>query len=135
MAMGPGDYGRPRVEDLVGRQGGMGGLMGGDAFSQAVIEDMLMGRGDQYSPGGIQEDPYEGIDPQQFIQQMLAGDVVPHPGMSDIAQRRFTEPGVPQGSQGAASINQMGGASSPYLDLLNILAFPSGRSMAPPIRR
>src|SRR5262245_55780076 len=50
----PRDY-----EDLLATESypGMGSLMGGDAFSQSVVEDMLLGTGQQYEPGGVQAPP------------------------------------------------------------------------------
>jgi hypothetical protein len=117
-------------------------MMGGDAFSQSVIEDMLMGRGDQYSPEGLQAPPMfpeEQPGPQDFIRQQLAGDVVPMYGAgsvpASVVQDRLSAPGAYEGSQGVSSINKMHTFSSPYLDLLNILMYPSGRSAAAPIRR
>ena len=101
--------------------------MGGDAESQAIIEDMLMGRGDQYSPGGLDAGPMfpeEGLDPQDYIQQILAGDVLPMrthpPSVSDVNMRLQT-PGVGARSQGMQSIQNLGGPKSPYLDLMDVL--------------
>jgi hypothetical protein len=129
---------RAEYEDLLGGQP----ITGGDAFSQALVEDMLLGTGQQYSPGGIDAGPmFPGTgDPvQDYIQMQLAGDVVPMYGAgsvpSAVIQDRLSAPGAYMGSRGAASINQAGGRENPYLDLLNILAFPGGGSMAPPIRR
>jgi len=137
---------RAEYEDLLGGRS-LGSMMGGDAYSQAMIEDMLLGGGDQYSPGGIQAPPMfpeEQMNPQEYIrgqldQMQLAGDVVPMYGGKTITpevMERFNDPGVYAQSRGARSIGQMNYHNpGPYLDLLNILAFPSGRSMAPPIRR
>lgn len=120
---------------------GPGALMGGDAESQAVIEDMLMGRGNQYSPEGLDAGPMfpeEGLDPQDYIQQILAGDVVPmrtNPVATSGTNMRLGTPGVGARSQGVQSINNLGGSNSPYIDLLNVLAYPIGGSMAPRIGR
>jgi hypothetical protein len=144
MAQGPSDFysryrgpmtDRAEYEDPIGGQS----MMGGDAFSQAVIEDMLLGRGDQYSPGGVQAPPMfpeEQPDPQDFIRQQLAGDVVNMPlmtQMGSIDRQMSTDP--MRSMAGQHSIATSGGQQSPYLDLLNILAFPGGGSMALPIRR
>jgi hypothetical protein len=136
MAQGPSDFysryrgpmtDRAEYEDPIGGQS----MMGGDAFSQAVIEDMLLGRGDQYSPGGVQAPPMfpeEQPDPQDFIRQQLAGDVVPiyqNMNRDQMMQLRdrIQNPAIGQyqGSRGAASINQFGGKQSPYLDLMDVL--------------
>jgi hypothetical protein len=129
---------RAEYEDLLGGQS----IMGGDQLSEDTIMDMLLGTGGQYAPGGQETPPMfpGGGDPiQDYIMQQLAGDVVPlnlagSQGAYNT-QQRFLEPSTYMGSRGAGSINQFGGPSSPYLDLLNILAFPGGGSMAPPIRR
>jgi len=134
----PDDY---HLTDMIpGR--GMGSLMGGDAFSQGVIEDLLLGTGMQYSPGGIQAPPMfpeDNPDPQSFIQQQLAGDVIPmyggNPQGQYNMQQRFNEPSTYQGSRGALSILQGGGRTSPYLDLLNVLSYPGGGNLSLPNRR
>ena len=112
-----------------------GSIMGGDAESEATYIDMLMGRPDAYGQGGLDPGPMfpDQTDPQDFINMQLAGDIVPMMLDRDKIDSLAAAP-YPN-RRGAASINTLGGSSSPYLDLLNILAFPSGRSMAPPIRR
>jgi hypothetical protein len=137
-------YGRMRggrdPSDILGGEYSQapGALMGGDQFSEDMVMDMLLGTGGQYAPGGQETPPmFPGTgDPiQDYIRMQLAGDVVPmYPGGNRDVMDRLSQP-VYSGSRGAASINQAGGPSSPYLDLLNILAFPGGGSMAPPMRR
>jgi hypothetical protein len=140
MAQFSGMPGGRDPSDLLGGEyaQSLGGITGGDAFSQALVEDLLMGRGDQYSPGGLDAGPMfpEQPSPQDFIRQQLAGDVVNMPlmtQMGSIDRQMSTDP--MRSMAGQHSIATSGGAQSPYLDLLNILAFPGGQSMAPPIRR
>lgn len=113
-----------------------GSIMGGDAESEATYIDMLMGRPDAYGAGGLDPGPMfpDPQDPiQDYIGTQLAGDIVPMMLDRDKIDSLAAAP-YPN-RRGAASINTLGGSSSPYLDLLNILAFPSGQSMAPRIRR
>jgi hypothetical protein len=129
---------RAEYEDLLGEQP-LGYMMGGDDYSAAVINDMLQGTGDQYTPEGVQMPPMfpgQGDPIQDFIQMQLAGDVVNMPlmrQMGSIDRQMSTDP--MRTMAGQHSIGTLGGRESPYLDLLNILAFPGGGSMAPPIRR
>lgn len=122
----PNDYNivNESLDPLSSMPRGPGALMGGDAESQAIIEDMLMGRGDQYSPGGLDAGPMFPEDPQDYIQQILAGDVLPMrthpPSVSDVNMRLQT-PGVGARSQGMQSIQNLGGTKSPYLDLMDVL--------------
>jgi hypothetical protein len=130
MALGnTGMYGRytPRVDDreysdLLGGQS----MMGGDAASQAIIEELLQGGGGQYSPGGIEMPPMfpEQMDPQDFINMQLAGEVLPmraHPPTESSVNMRLQTPGVGARSQGMQSIQNLGGPKSPYLDLMDVL--------------
>jgi hypothetical protein len=117
---------RAEYEDPLGGQS----MMGGDAASQAIIEDMLMGRGDQYSPGGLDADPEPGDPIQDYIRQQLAGDVVPlrtHPVQTSDVKMRLGTPGVYRGSLGAQSIEAAGGRQSPYLDLMDVLTGKFGK--------
>jgi hypothetical protein len=87
-----------------------------------------------------EEGPQGPTNPQEFIRQKLAGDVVPMraPGSpADIAASARRQMGPDQyiGSRGAGSISHFGGPSSPYLDLLNVLSYPSGQQMNPLYRR
>lgn len=112
-------------------------MMGGDAQSQATVEDMLLGRGDQYSPGGVYapmypEDQSYPVDPQDFIaqqlnQQQLAGDVVPmvRPGPYRPPAPTVRAPGA----QGMQSIQSMGGQQGPNLDLMSIYNILTGREV------
>jgi hypothetical protein len=118
---------RGEYEDLLGGQS----IMGGDAASEANMLDMLLGRGDQYSPEGLQAPPMfpePRMDPQEFIRQQLAGDVVPMgriPSEMQGVMGTFNQ--YPQaGSRGQETIQQFGGRQNPYLDLLNILRYPQG---------
>jgi hypothetical protein len=83
-----------------------------------------------------QRAPYDDnteADPQEFLRQILAGDVLPMrthpPSISDVNMRLQT-PGVGARSQGMQSIRNFGGPSggSPYLDLMDVLM---GRFPAP----
>jgi hypothetical protein len=91
----------------------------------------------------FEQDPMYGRDqpsdlklrvehPQEFIRQQLAGDVVRmpmQPYMSeealDARARLENNPYMP-GYRGQRSIENFGGPKSPYLDLLNVLAYPRG---------
>jgi len=128
---------RPSYEDLLGDRNVLG--------TDSDVLDMMHGTGDQYAPGGMDIDLTPArMSPQDFIRgqldrQQLAGDVVPmrrmgSPGAEEVLDR-FQQPGVYMGSRGAAAIGQAGGRSSPYLDLLRVLSYPGGGSMAPPIGR
>lgn len=111
-----------------------GSLMGGDAFSQSVIEDMLMGRGDQYSPDGLDAGPmFPESDPvQDYIGQQFAGDVVPlRPLWSGNAQQvldRFEK--NPLGTQyGMRGMQSLGYERTKPLDLMNIYNILTGREI------
>jgi hypothetical protein len=87
-----------------------------------------------------EEGPQGPTNPQEFIRQKLAGDVVPMRPLGspqDVAatQRRLETPGFYPASRGAGAISQFGGPSSPYLDLLNVLSYPSGQQMNPNYRK
>jgi hypothetical protein len=87
-----------------------------------------------------EEGPQGPTNPQEFIRQKLAGDVVPMRPLGspqDVAatQRRLETPGFYPASRGAGAISQFGGPSSPYLDLLNVLSYPSGQQMNPAYRK
>lgn len=129
------DYMKGAPYDPMGVHGPGFGL-GTDSSVMDFLDEVFQGGyGGTQSPeqfGG--PGPGSEMNPQDFIRQQLAGDVVPMRLPPDYADR-LTQPGVYTGTRGAAAINQMGGNQSPYLDLLNVLAFPSGRSMAPPIGR
>jgi hypothetical protein len=79
-----------------------------------------------------------GENPQDFIRQQLAGDVVPMYGQgsvpSAVIQDRLNAPGASGGSMGLRSVGAMGGSSNPYLDLLNVLAYPQGGQLSDRLR-
>jgi len=92
--------------------------------------DLLQGQGNQYvpdSPGGIMgpggPSPEGDYDPQDFIGQQLAGDVLPMrthpPSVSDVNMRLQT-PGVGARSQGMQSIDRFG-KDPRMIDLMDVL--------------
>jgi hypothetical protein len=121
------------------------GMIGGGTDSDVM--DFLQ---ETHTPGMSRDEPppvFEGeegpqgpTNPQEFIRQKLAGDVVPMRPLGspqDVAatQRRLETPGFYPASRGAGAISQFGGPSSPYLDLLNVLSYPSGQQMNPAYRK
>ncbi len=142
------------------RQGIYGGE-GTDSAIQDVLNSLYLGNPDVYGeprgrggerqapdlfeyprPSGYPDEYPEGqradimrrtgSDPQEFIRQQLAGDVVPLPyGARRSAEERLNSaiiqsPGT-VGHRGIETIRGFGGPGNPYLDLLDVLQFPSGR--------
>jgi len=83
------------------------------------------------------------MDPQQLVQMLMAGgdpeegdpyqvagDVVPmrSPGAQadDVIQRLIRAPRGGMGQMGNLGIKSFGGAQNPYIDLLDVLAYPQG---------
>jgi hypothetical protein len=119
------------------------GMIGGGTDS-----DVMNFLEETHTPGMSRDEPppvFEGeegpqgpTNPQEFIRQKLAGDIVPmrprgSPGDLEASARLGSVPYPAQ--RGAGSVSQFGGPSSPYLDLLNVLSYPSGQQMNPAYRK
>jgi hypothetical protein len=112
------------------------GLGTDSSVSDFLNEVFQGGYGGTQSPEEFNGPGPEQMGPQDFIRQQLAGDVVNMPLMKQMnAVDRMSRTDAPFYMGGQQTIQGLGGAQSPYLDLLNVLAFPGGGSMAPPIRR
>lgn len=126
---------RMEANDLA-KRGGMG---------VATDSDVMDFIDETYTPGmkrdtpppvfEFEEGPQGPTNPQEFIRQQLAGDVVPMPyGARRSAEERLNQtlrtqtPGT-VGRSGMQSIRNFGGPENPYLDLLDVLQYPSGRPL------
>jgi hypothetical protein len=122
---------RAEYEDALGGQDISPAGRGGS--EEDVIRyylDLLQGQGNQYvpdSPGGIigpgGPGPEGDFDPQDFISQQLAGDVLPmrtHPPSISDVNMRLQSPGVGARSQGMQTIDRFG-KDPRILDLMDVL--------------
>lgn len=120
--------------------------MGADIPHMPLMDELDLNRAGPRTPSVRPEDmdraprtefDDEEVDPRQaYIGRQLAGDIVrmPTETMRDSVWRQLSTDPM-RTMAGQHSIGTLGGRESPYLDLLNVLSFPGGGSMAPPIRR
>jgi hypothetical protein len=131
-----------------------------DSDIQAILNDYYQANPDRYGtpetpdlfeyprPSGYPDEGGGGeradlmrrtaTDPQEFIRTQLAGDVVPmYPGAPSAGGMNIERAmnALGPGARGMYSVGQGGGSSSPYLDLLNILAYPQGGQLLDRLRQ